>query len=87
MLTAKIRDGRIETDEPIPDLWEGLTVQILPLAPDEIAEDFEQRLKALHELGAAEFEDGEVEQISTALTEMDRQSRDEVARQMREGSL
>ena len=87
MLTAKIHEGRIEPEQPIPDVWEGLTVQVLPLLPDELADDLEQRLTALHDLGAAEFADGEEQQITEALSEMDRRSRDEVARLMREASL
>lgn len=87
MLTAKIRDGRIEADEPIPEIWEGLAVQILPLVSEEIVDELEQRLKALHDLGATEFADDEEEQITQALSEMDRQSREEVARSMREASL
>ena len=45
--------------QPIPDIWEGLTVQVLPLLPKELADDLEKRLTALHNLGAAEFDDGE----------------------------
>jgi hypothetical protein len=87
MLTAKIRDGRIEVDEPIPEVWEGLAVQILPLLPEVVAEDLEQRLTALHQLGAAEFDNAEEERISEALSEMDRRSREDVTRLMREASL
>ena len=87
MLVAKIRDGRIEAEGPIPDFWEGLTVQVMPLVLDETADDLEQRLNALHDLGAAEFEEGEAERITAALSEMDRRSRDEVARWMRDASL
>lgn len=39
MLTAKIQEGRIQPEQPIPDMWEGLTVQVLPLLPDH-ADDF-----------------------------------------------
>ena len=63
MLTAKIHDGRIEPEQPIPDGWEGLTVQILPLLPEELTDDLEQRLALFHGLGATEFADGEVQQI------------------------
>lgn len=87
MLTAKIHEGRIEPEQPIPDMWEGLTVQVLPLLPEELADDLEQRLTALHELGAAEFADGEEQQITETLSEMDRRSREEIARQMRDASL
>ena len=87
MLTAKVHEGRIEPEQPIPDMWEGLTVQVVPLLPEERADDLEQRLTALQELGAAEFGDGEEQQITEALSEMDRRSREEIARQMREASL
>ncbi len=39
MLTAKIHEGRIQPEQPIPDMWEGLTVQVVPLLPDQ-ADDF-----------------------------------------------
>ncbi len=87
MLTAKIHEGRIEPEQPIPDVWEGLTVQVLPLPPEELADDLEQRLAAFHALGATEFADGEARRITEALSEMDRRSRDEIARLMREASL
>ena len=80
MLTATIYEGRIEPEQPIPDMWEGLTVQVLPLLPDELADDLEQRLTALHNLGAAEFDDGEEQHITEALSEMDRRCREELAR-------
>lgn len=70
-----------------PTFWEGLTVQVLPLLPDELADDLEQRLTALDNLGAAEFDDGEEQHITEALSEMDRRSREEVARWMREARV
>ena len=83
MLTSKIHEGRIEPEQPIPDVWEGLTVQVLPLLPEELADDLEQRLTALHDLGAAEFADGEEQQITEALSEMDRRSRNSVRPSLR----
>ncbi len=93
MLLATIREGRIEANGPIPNLWEGLTVQIVPLSPDvpNVDEDFtpdelERRLQALRDMGPMEYEDGEREKINHALMDMDRLSRDQVARQIRDAS-
>lgn len=86
MVTARIRDGRIEADEPIPDSWEGMKVLVQPLSVETDPDDLETRLRALHELGMTEFEDGEVERIQQALSEMDRRSRDEMTRLMRDAS-
>jgi hypothetical protein len=86
MLTAKIHKGRIEPDQPIPAVWEGLTVLVLPLLPDNFPGDLEQRLNALHALGATEFDAGEEQMIAESLFDLDKHSRDVVARQMREVS-
>lgn len=91
MLLATIRDGRIEASGPIPDLWEGMTVQIVPLSlntpdldEDLAPAELERRLKSLRELGPVEYDDGERELIDDALLEMDRLSREQVARQIRD---
>ena len=91
MLLATIREGRIEASGSIPDLWEGMTVQIVPVSPSEFdfnedlaLDELERRLQVLHELGPAEYEVGEREQINNALMEMDRHSREQVARQIRD---
>ncbi len=88
MLLATIRDGRIEASGPIPNLWEGMTVQIVPIPPDapDVDEDFtpdelERRLQVLLDMGPMEYEDGEREEINRALMDMDRLSREQVARQ------
>ena len=62
-------------------------MQVLPLLPEEFADDLEERLTALHSLGATEFDDGKEQRITEALFEMDRRSREEVARWMQDASL
>lgn len=70
MIRAQIHEGRIEVQEPIPASWEGQTVNIVPLTPDDPLPDLEARLAALHRLGPAEFDPGEPEQIAAQLHEL-----------------
>lgn len=74
MIQALIHEGRVEVQEPIPASWEGQTVHIVPLTPDDLLPDLEDRLTALHQMGPAEFEPGEREQIRAQLDELDRVS-------------
>ena len=74
MIQALIHEGRVELQEPIPASWEGQTVHIVPLIPDDPLPDLEERLTALHRMGPAEFEPGEREQIGAQLEELDRVS-------------
>lgn len=76
MIQARIEHGRIEPVEPIPDSWEGQWVGVEPLTPDAALPDIEQRLAALHALGAMEFEAGEQDRIGRELAELDRLSRE-----------
>jgi hypothetical protein len=75
MIQARINQGRIEADEPIPAEWEGLRVKIVPLTPDDPFPDLDSRLAALHALGPMEFELGERERIADSLDELDRRSK------------
>lgn len=74
MIRARIHAGRVEVQDPIPASWEGQTVNIVPLTPDDPLPDLEERLATLHRLGPAEFELGERAQIQTELEELDRVS-------------
>jgi len=74
MIQALIHEGRVEIQEPIPASWEGQTVHIVPLSPDDPLPDLEERLTALHQMGPAEFEPGEWEQIRAGLETLDRVS-------------
>ena len=74
MIQALIHEGRIEVQEPIPASWEGQTVHIMPLTPDDPLPDLEERLRALHRMGPAEFEPGEREQIRAQVDGLDRVS-------------
>ena len=72
MIQARIQDGRVELGEPIPAEWEGQTVKISPMTPDDPIPDLEERLAELHALGPMEFDPGEQEAIFAELRELDR---------------
>jgi hypothetical protein len=76
MLDARIDQGRLVIQGPIPKEWEGQRVKILPLTPDDVTPDLEERLAVLRALGPMEFEPGERELAGQGLAEMDRLSRD-----------
>ena len=67
MIRARIHQGRVEVQDPLPAEWEGQYVKLLPLTPDDALSDLEERLAALHRLGPMQFEPGEREQIAVAL--------------------
>jgi hypothetical protein len=75
MIHARIHEGRVEVQDPIPEEWEGQLVKIVPLTPDDRLPDLDERLATLHALGPMEFEADEREQIATSLGELDRLSR------------
>ena len=75
MIRARVHQGRIEIQEPIPEEWEGQLVKILPLTPEDPQPDLEERLAALQALGPTEFEPGERERITRLLADQDRLSR------------
>jgi hypothetical protein len=75
MVQARVRQGRVEIQDPIPEEWEGQLVKILPLTPDDPQPDLEERLAALQALGPTEFEPGERELAARLLAEQDRLSR------------
>ncbi len=70
MIQAQIRQGRVEVQDPLPASWEGQTVNIVPLAPDDPLPHVEEWLAAVHRLGPAEFEPGEREQMEGALEQL-----------------
>lgn len=76
MLDARIEQGRVVIQGPIPKEWEGQRVKILPLTPDDPMPDLEERLAALHALGPMDMEPGERELAVQGLEEMDRLSLD-----------
>jgi hypothetical protein len=75
VIRARIQQGRVELQGPIPEEWEGQLVKLLPLTPDDPLPNLEEWLAALHALGLMEFEPGEREQIAGALQELDRMSK------------
>ncbi len=75
MIQARIHQGRVEVQDPIPEEWEGQLVKILPMTPDDPLPALEEWLAALHALGPMEFEPAERELIAGALAELDRISK------------
>ena len=75
MIRARIGQGRVEVQDPIPEAWEGQLVKLVPLTPDDPLPHLEEWLAALHALGPMEFEPREREQIAGALQELDRVSK------------
>lgn len=80
MVQARINQGRIQVDDPIPEAWEGRLVKIVPLTPDDPLVDLDGRLAALAELGPVEFDCGERESITQILANLDQVSRDAMQR-------
>jgi hypothetical protein len=76
MLQARIHQGRVELQDPIPKEWEGQLVKIIPLTPDDPLPDLEVRLAGLAALGPMEFEADERELMGQVLGDLDRISRD-----------
>lgn len=72
MVQARIHQGRVEVQEPIPQEWEGQLVKISPMTPDDPLPDLEECLAALHALGPMELEPAERELVAGALAELDR---------------
>jgi hypothetical protein len=83
MFFATVCKGKLKLDEPIPKSWEGTTVRILPLSPDDPIPDLEQRLEAFHKLGPTKFEPGEREMIEAELRKLDEISKDDVNRSLK----
>ena len=73
MILARIHNGHVEVQDPIPEGWEGHMVKILPLTPDDDPlPDVEEWIAAMDAQGPAEYEPGEKEMIEKALAELDR---------------
>jgi len=72
MVRARVYQGRLEVQDPIPEEWEGQSVKIIPLTPDDPLPDLEARLAELRALGPMEFEPGEREVIAQLALAQDR---------------
>jgi len=70
MIRARIQRGRIVVEEPIPPDWEGQSVKIIAMTPDDPMPDLDDRLAALHALGQMEYEPGEKDAIDVGLAEL-----------------
>jgi hypothetical protein len=77
MIRARVHQGRVEIQEPLPEEWEGRFVKILPLTPDDPLPDLEERLAALESLGPTEYEPGEREIAARLLAELDSRTDEE----------
>ena len=75
MVQARIRQGRVEVQEPIPAEWEGQLVKIATMTPDDPLPDLEERLTALHALGPMEWHAGVVDAIASAMAELNTASK------------
>ncbi len=80
MIQARIHQGQVELQEPIPPAWEGQLVKLVPLTPEDPVRDVEQQLTALHKLGPMEFEPGEREAAAAALEHLDVLSKQQLER-------
>lgn len=74
MLEARIRHGRIEPQNPVPEDWEGQLVKVTPFTPADPLPDLEERLAALQALGPAEFEPEERERMEEMFDQLNRLS-------------
>jgi hypothetical protein len=75
VIRALVHQGRVVPQEPIPDEWEGLSVKIVPLTPDDPIPDLEERLAAFHALGPVELDPDERKAAARELEEMDKLSK------------
>lgn len=80
MVQARIHQGRIEVQDPIPAAWEGQMVKLVPLSPDDPSADLVTQLAELHALGPIEYLPGEREDIERDLQALDALSRQAMAR-------
>src|SRR5262245_37315998 len=71
MIRARVRQGRVEIQDPIPEDWEGQSVKILRMTPDDPLPDLEERLAALQALVPAEFDPDERNLAARLLAEQD----------------
>jgi len=71
MIHARIHQGRVEVQDPIPVEWEGQMVKILPTTPDDPMPGMEEWLAELHAMGPMEFDPGERELMVRTWAELD----------------
>ena len=76
MILARIHNGRVEVQDPIPEGWEGHMVKIMPLTPDDPLPDLEEWIAAMDAQGPMEYDPGEKEMIEKELAEMGRISKE-----------
>ena len=76
MIIARIHNGRVEAQDPIPSAWEGHMVKIMPLTPDDPLPDLEEWIAAMDAQGPMEYDPGEKEMIEKELAEMGRISKE-----------
>ena len=74
MIQAIIHNGHVEVQGPIPESWEGQTVKIVPLTPDDPLPDLDRRLAELHALGPMEFDPDERTLVACELEQLNKVS-------------
>lgn len=79
MVQARVHRGQLELQDPIPPSWEGQSVKIVPLSPDDPLLDLERRLAELHSLGPMEYLPGEQAAIEQELESLNQFSKQAVA--------
>ncbi|HEV3144337.1 MAG TPA: hypothetical protein VGZ47_10660 [Gemmataceae bacterium] len=76
MILARIHNGRVEAQDPIPQDWEGHMVKIMPLTPDDPLPDLDEWIAKMDAQGPMEYDPGEKEMIEKGLAELDRISKE-----------
>jgi hypothetical protein len=72
MIQARIEQGQVVVEEPIPTAWEGRIAKLVPMTPDEPLADLDELIAALHAMGQMDLDPNEREEIASALAGMDK---------------
>lgn len=75
MIRARVLDGRLEAQDPIPAEWEGQMFKLVPLTPDDPLPNLEEDLAAFEKLGPVELDPDERQAIEALLAEQNELSR------------
>jgi hypothetical protein len=78
MILARVHNGSLEPQEPLPAEWEGQSVKIVPLTPYDPMPDWQDALARLEALGPVELDADERATMEMLLAEQDRLGREEM---------
>jgi hypothetical protein len=78
MILARVQNGSLNPQEPIPAEWEGQSVKVIPLTPDDPMPDWQDALARLEALGPVELDPDERAEMEKVLAELDRLGREEM---------